>query len=206
MRLLVSGATSTIREFTHGYPWLGHLLTPRGGHDPSSLFLPWAADNDAFSGFDPHAFCAMLDRIGESEANPMWVAAPDVVGNADGTLSRFEIWEWRIHERGLPVAFVAQDGLEKMMRRIPWDRFECLFIGGSTEWKLGEAAAGLMAEAKGREKMVHMGRVNSIERLEYAMRCGADTADGSGFSMFPATHIPWAVSTIAGQMAQLELF
>jgi hypothetical protein len=43
---------------------------------------------------------------------------------------------------GFRAAYVAQDGHELFAP--PWDEFDCLFIGGSTAWKLGPhvAAAG----------------------------------------------------------------
>lgn len=40
---------------------------------------------------------------------------------------------------------VAQDGLERL--RIPWNSFDALFIGGTTEWKLGAAARAIARDA-----------------------------------------------------------
>jgi hypothetical protein len=42
---------------------------------------------------------------------------------------------------------------------VPWDAFDVLFLGGTTDWKLGPAAADLTAEARRRGLVVHMGRV-----------------------------------------------
>lgn len=42
----------------------------------------------------------------------------------------------KIRALGVPAALVAQDGLEDMVDRVPWDEFDVLFIGGSTAFKL----------------------------------------------------------------------
>jgi DNA-binding sugar fermentation-stimulating protein len=36
---------------------------------------------------------------------------------------------------------------------------------------------------------VHIGRVNTLQRLRFACDVGADTVDGTAFSMFPDTYI-----------------
>ena len=45
------------------------------------------------------------------------------------------------------AALVAQDGLECCV--IPWDAFDVLFVGGTTQWKLSDPAYVLVREAKG---------------------------------------------------------
>jgi hypothetical protein len=84
---------------------------------------------------------------------------------------------------GYPAALVGQDGLERLT--VPWDEFDVLFIGGSTEWKLSDAARQLAAEAKRRNKGVHMGRVNSRKRWLIAESFGCDTADGTFLTYHP---------------------
>ena len=83
-------------------------------------------------------------------------------GDAAATLTRSAPFLPAIRALGYPAALVAQDGLEDL--DVPWDDFDVLFIGGSTEWKLGPHARALAAEAKARGKGVHMGRVNSQRR------------------------------------------
>lgn len=186
MRLLVSGATVTMRRLAKKAsvsPHLGHLLTPANGNKLSSLLssgLPFACDNAAFSSFCPKAFKRMVCRVIDYGKSPMWVTCPDVVGDADATLRRFEDWKHFLH--GLPIAFVAQDGCESV--GIPWDEIACVFIGGSTEWKLSRYAEKTCMEAKKRNKLIHMGRVNSLKRLRLAVRWGCDSIDGTSLSMF----------------------
>lgn len=191
MRLLVSGATKTLRS-RPDKRHLGHLLTPMNGNRIDTLLktgLPWAADNAAFSGFDEPAFLKMLDKI-RGKSGCLFVCAPDVVGDAKATLALFEVWESRIRQYGLPVALVGQDGLEAL--DVPWERIDAFFIGGSTNWKLGPAAATLAREAKARGLWIHGGRVNTKRRMQHMASIGCDSIDGSGFSRFPEVRIPLA--------------
>ena len=48
-----------------------------------------------------------------------------------------------------------------------------------TEWKVGDVASAIAGEAKRRGKWVHMGRVNSAERITRAIEMGCDSADGT---------------------------
>ncbi len=84
---------------------------------------------------------------------------------------------------GLPAALVAQDGFEEM--EIDWTAFDCLFLGGSTEWKLSRAAADVAREARAQGLWTHMGRVNSMRRLRYAYLIGIDSVDGTYLAFGP---------------------
>ena len=180
MLLLVTQALPQMRA--HEHPCLGRLLTPR--HHCSLADQgpwPWAADNDCYQGLDPRAYVRMLDALRGAAGRCLFVTVPDVVADAHATARLFEIW-WRAPaRRGLPLALVAQDGLEQLPRwlALAWPRIDALFIGGSTAWKLGPAAEKLVGEAKRRRKWVHMGRVNSARRIRYAASIGCDSVDGS---------------------------
>jgi len=182
--LLVSGATVTVAQ----YPELGVLLLPRSRPNPKSIIgRPYAIDNGAFSGFDAPAFLTLLDRIPQLP-QCLFVAAPDVVGDAAATLALFRQWEPMLHARGWPVAFVGQDGIT--VDRVPWSMCDAIFLGGTTAWKLGRVARDLAAYGNARGKWVHMGRVNTRNRIRYAKRIGAQSVDGSQWSRWPATHLP----------------
>jgi hypothetical protein len=196
MRLFISGATATIRRHLDR-DRLGLLLVPDAGNSPQvalSLGLPWAADNAAFSGFRPNAFCGLLARI-SGHPDCRFVACPDVVGNAGETLRLFQTWAPILRSLGLPVALVGQDGVERL--DIPWQQMDALFIGGSTDWKLSPGAASIIREAKRRSLWVHMGRVNTRLRFRYAHRLECDSVDGSGFSRWPEQRIPIAIRWMA---------
>lgn len=162
------------------------LLTPATGQR-ETFGLPWAADNAAFSGFDGASFVRMLDRI-TGKPGCLWVACPDVVCDAVATLDLFPLWRAELVRRGLPVALVAQNGMERM--EMPWSYFDCLFVGGDDGFKDGPAAAWLVRAAKRRHKIVHVGRVNTMRRVEMCVRLGADSFDGTGINRGPDINLP----------------
>lgn len=118
----------------------------------------------------------------------LFVVAPDVVGDAEATLERSRPFLPIIRGLGFPAAYVAQDGQEFFDP--PWDEFDCLFIGGTTEWKLGPHVTHLIREAKRRGKWVHAGRVNSKRRFAYFELLGCDSADGTYIAFGPDVNLP----------------
>lgn len=169
---------------------VGLLDTPANSYAKSPDWL-WAADNGCFNErtyVGDAAWFAWLDRNAQQAGTCLFATAPDVVGDAQATLDRSLPWLPRIRALGYPAALVAQDGLETL--DVPWDAFDVLFIGGSTEWKLGPAAADLALRARRHGKRVHMGRVNSHKRLRYAAAIGCDTADGTYLAFGPDVNVP----------------
>ena len=205
MLLLVSGSTRTVGELSLKWPnHLGHLVTPSNRSSIGSLLktgLFWAVDNGAFSGLDPVRFRRLLRRVAQ-HSRCLFIVCPDVVGDAKETLRLFDEWEEEVRATGQPVAFVGQDGAENL--DLPWDRFECFFVGGrkperGREWKLSRAASDLCHEAKRRGKWVHVGRVNSLRRMRAVFEGNmADSVDGSSASMFGDTYIRKYLEWIAG--------
>jgi hypothetical protein len=185
---------------------IGLLITPLIpsylAHTTDYPFV--AIDNGVFSKatpFDPAAFKQLVDRVAATpavRAKTLFVVAPDVVGDAAATLDRFPEWARFIHDKQLPVALAAQDGLEDIRARIPWDDIDVLFIGGSTEWKTGQIApakraawAGIFMEAHRRSIPVHMGRVNTNDRIAgIAQIVGASTVDGTYLAFGPDKNLP----------------
>jgi len=80
---------------------------------------------------------------------------------------------------GWPVAFVCQDGQENIPLPDKWD---ALFIGGTTAWKMSEHVERLILTAKWMGKPVHVGRINTAKRWQHFNRRGANTFDGSGIA------------------------
>lgn len=163
---------------------IGMLATPNEGKRPDTAQV-WAADNGCFSKnyVGDQRWLAWLDRHSEHAGRCLFATAPDVVGDAAATLTRSLPHLPTIRAMGYPAALVAQDGLEHL--DVPWDAFDVLFIGGTTDWKLGSAARDLVAEAKPRGKHVHMGRVNSRRRWGYAEFIGCDSVDGTFLAFGP---------------------
>ncbi len=195
MLLLVSGATRYKRDGD-----VGHLVVPGSWSNPDALGLQpgkWAMDNGAFGGgFDPGQFVTMLEAFGHI-SGCLFVTAPDVIyksgiGDAAATLRKWPFWSQLIYGVGRRAAFVAQDGL--IPDRVPWDELAdeggVLFIGGSTKFKEGSVSRTLCGIAKAKGIWVHWGRVNGKRRYELALKAGADSIDGTGFSRYPDTNIP----------------
>lgn len=191
MVLVHSSPTSLVRD--HGHPPnLGVLSSPRCVYrDAHDKGFKWAADNDAYLAWDEDRFVRMLDKI-TGIPGCLFVVAPDVVGDAKATLDRFYEWLYRIQETRQPIAFVAQDGIESV--GVPWSKIDALFIGGTTEFKMGPVAADVAAQALRCRKWLHMGRVNTRKRIRYAKSLGCHSVDGTNFSMFRRTNLPWALT------------
>lgn len=225
MILLVSGATKTLQRLA-GHPNLGHLVTPDNGNSLLSLLgmgMPLGGDNSCLAGFSKPRYARMCvalathirasDRTGPATARRLkYVTAPDaayalpdggVLVDCPLTLRLFAAWAPWLRRQGLPVALVAQDGLTP--EQTPWADMDALFIGGSTEWKVGPEARALCHEARERGLWVHVGRVNSEIREHLIRDMGAHSFDGGQYSMFPETHIPPCLERLSRPLQQLML-
>ena len=143
------------------------------------------------------------ERLPAPHPNLLWIAVPDVVGDADATLEQFRAWHmWVCH---LPLAFVLQDGAERP-GRVPWDApgLAGVFVGGSTGWKLGPDAAGLVRDARRRGLHAHMGRVSTGRRIRYAQSIGCTSFDSSRYSRWRELLLDDGL-TRASQPPQLRL-
>jgi hypothetical protein len=172
---------------------LGLIATPAGGSPPRPG-IDWCADNACYAGKYPgdQRYLDWLTRHRPHADRCAFATAPDVVLNAAATLHRSVPMLERIRAAGYPAALVAQDGLERLA--VPWDTFDVLFLGGSTDWKLSPAAAQVVREATGRGLPVHMGRVNSRRRMRYAASIGCRSADGTYLAYGPDRNLPTLLS------------
>lgn len=195
MLLLMTASHPTALKCRH--PYLGRLAVPRDCariDETHAAGIPWAADNGAFSGLDAEAYLRMLDRL-EGIPGCIFVTVPDVVGDARATRTLWDDWRYELTERDLPPAWVAQDGAEAA--DIPYDA-AAVFIGGTTAYKLGTDAAGVVREARRRGLWVHMGRVNTLRRLRYAASIGCDSVDGTKWSLWRDASLPVALTFLSG--------
>jgi len=205
MIMFVSGATATVAR----YPNVGELIVPEAGNSPDSLRLApgwWAGDNSCFNAkpgeFDAGAFMWMLKRF-YGRKGCRFIAAPDAVADAYKTLEGWPFWSGIIRGAGFVPALVLQNGM--LVGEIPWRELGAVFVGGTTEWKLGQQARDLMAYAKARGLWVHVGRVNSGIRVDQIYDMGADSFDGTGFSMAPDINIPKGLEWISRNERQGQL-
>jgi hypothetical protein len=164
------------------------------GIRPTALGITkyWCLDNSVFTGkFELSKWLKLMERLKEWKDKCLFVAIPDVlvrlengsvVGDALSTLKQFH--SYRKMVRDFPVALVSQDGIRNHSNIIPWDDFDCLFVGGSNEHKLGDEGRWVIEESKKRGKWIHIGRVNSCKRLNIFW--DVDSWDGTHLSFAPS--------------------
>lgn len=203
MRLLVSGATVDVARLAPKHPnILGVLAVPAARNSPESVAatgLPVAADNGCFNGLDSGAFVLMLNAYREASVKLDWVAVPDVVGDCNATVRQWMRWEPVVRAFEFRPCFVCQDGCDlQLLHDI---NPKAIFIGGSTDWKLGPQAARCVKWARKQRRPAHMGRVNTERRIRYAVEIGCTSCDGSGFSKWPK-RIPLGLKWICRAMRE----
>jgi len=181
MKFLIDTQQSKLAAKQSAFPDLvgGQLQTPLTGYRVAPV--AFGVDNGAFSGFDGRKFRRLLTRLQPHADRCMFVACPDIVGNARRTLEL-----WRNRDRwGLeswPAAFVAQDGAEDV--ELPFGQMSALFIGGSDAFKESRTARDLIRVAQAMQLHTHVGRVNTYRRWQLFSECGVDTCDGSGVARY----------------------
>lgn len=145
----------------------GILTTPGTYGIPAGIKagLMWAADNQVYTkSFDAGVFFTWLDKMRMYKSTCLFVSCPDVVGNATETLALFNRYHSSFTD--WPVAFVCQDGQENLDFP-PGELWQCLFIGGSTKWKMSAAAIDCIHRAQTLGKHIHIGRVNYYRRYQH---------------------------------------
>ena len=187
MRYLGNASSPAVREAIRAGE-IGQMCSPAEGRAPTHAAV-WAADNGCYGGGYPGdtAWLAWLSRLAGHAGRCLFATAPDVVADAAATLTRSAPHLPAIRALGYRAALVAQDGLEHLTA--PWADFDVLFLGGSTGWKLGPAAAHLTRQALDLGKTVHMGRVNSGRRWRHAFRMGCASVDGTHLAYAPDANL-----------------
>jgi len=187
MRLLIN-TTAAIPYIKDHAAVLGYLMAPQKYSGPRlrgyiSENIPVFSDNDRFIGVNDALFEKFIPKL--AFVRVYWLLVPDVVADCAGTLNNFIYWKEKI--KHIPLAYALQDGQTE--DTVPWDNICAVFLGGSTAYKLSEDAMSLLYAAKKRGKYVHVGRVNTANRI-YLFQHIADTIDGSSFSRFTNTLLP----------------
>lgn len=187
---------------------IGLITQPGNRYRATLLRYPWwAIDNGCYSrsgSFASSVWWRWLQSF-DDRAKCLFAVAPDVYMDAPATLERARPWLVPIRQLGYRAAYVAQNGAHPA--HLPWDDLDVLFLGGDTAWKLSPQAAALAGEARARGKTVHMGRVNSLRRLQAAALMGCSSVDGTFLAYGPDRRLPELVSWLEHLASQpfLEL-
>lgn len=166
---------------------LGCIVTPDQGNKLDSSWT-WIADNGCFSDkWKAGKWLGFLASLKDHSDSCLFAVVPDVVADHAATLRRWDEWSPVVRALGYRLAFVLQDGATG--DTVPWNDIDAVFIGGSTEFKLSPEARALAARARLTGLHVHMGRVNTQERLTYAAEF-CDSADGTFIAFGPDVNLP----------------
>lgn len=182
MRYLTGVSNMVVKAAAH--PLIGLMCQPGNSYHLQIEDYPFfAVDNGAYGGkFHRDKWLRLVDRAALHADRLLFVAAPDrfdpndLGGNLPGTLEMWGRYSHEILDRGLPAAFVCQDGCTP--DDIPAEA-SAVFIGGSTWWKLSERAWACVAAAKAHGQWAHLGRVNSGRRSWAADISLVDSVDGT---------------------------
>ena len=182
MRVMPGNHSSPLIHYWAGkYPEkLGWLFGP-SAVDKTKIrdWLPFALDNDAFTAWvknkpwDQSAWESMIAKIKMSGKTPLWAIVPDVVSDKHATIENWDKYKGTISKHKWPLAFAVQDGMDE--RDVPADA-DVVFVGGTTEWKWKTVDQWAKSFRR-----VHVGRVNSLEKIMFCESLGIESVDGTGW-------------------------
>lgn len=196
MRIMLDKSPANIAERTQQFGYeFWQLRTPLTRYALAGV--PYGLDNGCFKTFKRNEWMTLVDQARQNP--PVFVCAPDIVGDARRTLELFERFEQIL--QGLPIALVLQDGIGAL--EIPWDRIAAVFVGGSDSFKISQEAFAACKTAKILDKWVHVGRVNTSARAEQWVGI-ADSIDGSGLSQYDHM-LKDVLSVIQNEVKQQDL-
>lgn len=142
-------------------------------------WMPFALDNDAYSAWtsgqpwDYSEWVEMLKWAAIAKTAPRWVLVPDVVGDRAATIGSWNKYAPSASDYGWALAFAVQDGMTPA--DIP-PQASVVFVGGTTRWKWTSLPMWTSAFPR-----IHVGRVNTLDRLVLCERLGCESVDGTGW-------------------------
>jgi len=157
---------------------VGHLYSPGRNPEPRKA-IPYALDNGAYpiwekgGTWDDDVYRAHVKAFAHNRHSPRWILVPDVVTQAKATLDKWHQWSPELRAFGHPLALAVQDGMN--WYDVP-SNADVIFVGGSTEWKWKSLPMWCRKFPR-----VHVGRVNSVEKLWVCHDFGCESCDGTGW-------------------------
>jgi len=201
MKIMLDCSPKKIEEYSKRYNYnFGQLRTPLTSY--AIINKQYGLDNGCFKRFDSNAWRRLLNEAKAQDLvnQPVFVCAPDIVGDARRTLELFDMFYEEI--KPLKACLVLQDGIGNFS--IDWNKIDAVFVGGSDAFKISNEAISACKAAKMLGKWVHVGRVNTVERVKNWIDL-ADSIDGSGISKYDYM-LEAVLSVITGDFPQNELF
>ncbi len=197
VKIMIDKSPKQIAEYSARYNYeFWQLRTPLTRFALAGV--PYGLDNGCFTEFDYKTWKKLLADAISSQS--VFVCMPDIVGDARRTREMFDYFYE--DARPLPKAFVLQDGIENV--DIPWRHIKAVFVGGSDAFKHSPTAFNACKAAKMCGKWIHVGRVNTVERMRAWMDY-ADSIDGTGLIHDPLK-MARVLDVIRGEHPQKEIF
>lgn len=168
---------------------LGHLYSPSAQRGPWPWF-PYALDNGAFGCWNPESNVFDYDKWHQREdewrrmlfwaqaaaIKPLWAIVPDVPGNAEETIKRWQVYAAELKASGIPLALAVQDGMtEQQVSRLT-PKWDVLCVGGTTEWKWKTV------EQWAKLGRCHLLRCSDPDKLEYLESIGVESCDSTAWN------------------------
>lgn len=164
----------------------GLMISARGVHRDEG-FTDLVLDNGAWTShtkgepFNVDAFKKVVEIFGDRSR---WVVLPDIVEGGLASLAFSLSWlEWCL-ARCPSVMLAAQDGMTPLDLAPHIGGRVGVFIGGSDDFKIGPPLDDFAAAAHEAGTELHVGRVNSVRRINRCRDVRAHSFDGSGPSRF----------------------
>lgn len=200
MKIFLDCSPAKIEDYSKRYNYnFGQLRTPLTAYALSGK--QYGLDNGCFSKFESKTWRRLLSEAKQQDLinQPEFVCLPDIVGDARRTLELFDMFYEEV--KPLKTCLVLQDGIGNFA--IDWHKVDAVFVGGSDAFKISTEAINACKVAKMLGKWVHVGRVNTVERVKNWINL-ADSIDGSGISKYDYM-LEAVLMQISGDVLQKEL-
>lgn len=168
---------------------IGHLYSPGAQRGPWPWF-PFALDNGAFScwdmrsnTFNDEAWDVMqqkwkaLIKWAAPTGLARWAIVPDVPGNRERTLERYDQYHRFVADSEISPAIAVQDGMTPSDVKSLVNKPHVVCVGGTTEWKWGTVETWAKEFSR-----VHVLRCNSPDKLYMLESIGVESCDGTGWN------------------------
>lgn len=153
--------------------WSGRIALDNGAWGSFQRGEPWSSSR----------FVPLVERYG---AKADFVVAPDIVAGGRDSLAMSLLWLPRLLDRVERVLIPVQDGMVPMDVAGYLGGRVGIFVGGTTEWKL-DNLHDFCRLATSRGAWSHVGRVNSVLRINKCLSAGATSFDGTSASRYAKT-------------------
>lgn len=185
MMLLCGQSNRVWHYFAGRFPGsVGMLVSPSyAAKVPLDPWMPFVVDNGAYIAWkdgkewNPDEWIGLLQMLRQKGKSPRWVAVPDVVGNREATIKKWNEWHEIARAFG-PVAFCVQDGMTP--DDVP-PSADVVFVGGNDGWKYPNLPMWTANFPR-----VHCARVNAPDMIERCEELGCESVDGTGWFRDPS--------------------